>query len=210
MTEQKQAVAQAQMVKADPAEQPSVVDGFWRGPKTQFLEKVKASLEVKPSSIKVAGSGLFTNMDLPANTIVMYYEGEVCSEAEYERRAAADECTYMKYVVNRDMYVDGAKAGSSKARFINHKSKDECQLDWGDDGAIFTLRAVKAGEELFINYGENYWSEEVRGFCCCFWLCLRCVCCCFFVWNEVCGWVTHQFAHLLIVCVCGMGGWVSD
>eukprot|EP00455_Lapot_gusevi_P038328 TRINITY_DN4294_c0_g1_i9.p1 TRINITY_DN4294_c0_g1~~TRINITY_DN4294_c0_g1_i9.p1 ORF type:complete len:174 (-),score=55.42 TRINITY_DN4294_c0_g1_i9:455-919(-) len=129
---------------------------------TPFLSEVTKTSVVKPSLIEGAGMGLFAGMDLPADTIVMYYEGVVLSEEQYERLAAADDTEYVLYIWNRGVYVDGKDPNTSqfKTRFLNHSCAPKANLKWGDDGALVTLRPIKKGEEMYVDYGSDYWTPE--------------------------------------------------
>lgn len=130
----------------------------------QELEQVHASddcgLEVRPSRIPSAGSGLFTNRAFASGSVVCTYTGDV-----YERAAAlhlADKSYLMK--LGNGTYVDARTRPDVLARYIN-----DCRGRLGGYNVVFdkqpdmaralvvALRDIAEGEELFVDYGRMYW-----------------------------------------------------
>ncbi|MFA6408429.1 MAG: SET domain-containing protein-lysine N-methyltransferase [Candidatus Paceibacterota bacterium] len=121
-------------------------------------------VQVKRSS---AGLGLFATRQFKKGERIIEYFGRVISKAEeYTSRS--------KYLfeVNNRKTIDGTTR-ENFARYINHSCKPNCEPNivkgrvWID-----ALRAIKPGEELTYDYGDEYVAEHIRPFGC---RCAKCV-----------------------------------
>ena len=126
-------------------------------------------LRVAKSSVPGAGRGVFAKTDIPAETRVAEYTGVVCSDKEYDYE---DEGDYVVlFSVGRGRVIDPRKGNGSVARWLNHSCDPNCQATQ-EKGRIFieTVKAVKAGEELFYNYdlrlGRRANAEDRRKYAC--------------------------------------------
>lgn len=103
------------------------------------------------------GKGLFAGEHIPKGACIIEYTGRRVSEAEQERMSG-------KYLfeVGKNVTIDG-NVPDNKARFINHSCKPNCEAD-GPAGRVFilALRAIKPGEELTYDYGEEYFDEHIK------------------------------------------------
>lgn len=115
-------------------------------------------LQVKRSS---AGLGLFATRPFKKGERIIEYFGRVISkEEEYTSNS--------KYLfeVNSKKTIDGTQRDNF-ARYINHSCKPNCEPNivkgrvWID-----ALRAIKPGEELTYDYGEEYVNEHIKPFGC--------------------------------------------
>ncbi|KAK3393795.1 hypothetical protein B0H63DRAFT_425804 [Podospora didyma] len=126
------------------------------------------------SQLDGCGYGLFAAEDIPADAFVMEYTGELISNDEGVRREARrgdvfSEHTSASYIFTlleeEGIWVDAAIYGNL-SRYINHASEFDrkaCNITPvilyvnGEYRIKFnTLRDIKAGEELFFNYGDNF------------------------------------------------------
>lgn len=122
-----------------------------------------SKLIVKRSQIKDAGNGLYTDIDIAYLTPVIEYKGEIRQHDEDH------DHTYC-YAITEELCIDATDISlSNKARYVNDpfESKHEPNLEWFSDGFrkrlwLLATKDIKAGEELFISYGEEYWHEEVE------------------------------------------------
>jgi SET domain-containing protein len=103
-------------------------------------------LKVKKSG---TGKGLFALEDIPKNSCVAEYFGTRVPEKDDEG-----------YTVNGN--VKG-----NVARYINHSCKPNCEAI-GPKGKvfIFSIKNIKAGEELTYDYGKEYFNEHIKPFGC--------------------------------------------
>lgn len=126
------------------------------------------------SQLEGVGYGLFTAEDIAQDEFIVEYVGELITHDEGVRREARrgdvfDEESNISYVFtlleNEGIWVDAAVYGNL-SRYINHASEHDtkgCNITPrilyvnGEYRIKFTaLRDIKAGEELFFNYGENF------------------------------------------------------
>lgn len=129
------------------------------------------------SQIPGCGYGLFAAEDISQDEFVIEYLGELISHDEGVRREARrgdvfDENSHSSYLFTlldyEGIWVDAAIYGNL-SRYINHASEADKvgrkqvnivpQILYvnGDFRIKFkALRDIKAGEELFFNYGENF------------------------------------------------------
>lgn len=132
------------------------------------------SLILGQSQLEGVGYGLFTAEDIDQDDFIIEYVGELITHDEGVRREARrgdvfDEHSNMSYVFtlleNEGIWVDAAIYGNL-SRYINHASENDkrgCNITPqilyvnGEYRIKFTaMRDIRAGEELFFNYGENF------------------------------------------------------
>jgi SET domain-containing protein len=112
------------------------------------------TIEVRPSVVH--GYGVFAVAPLPAGSLVGRYEGRRYSEAQALRRDWDDRLTYL-FGLSDGSIIDGAEGGNA-TRHVNHACAPNCQaVEYCGRGGqlevrIETLRAVRAGEELTLDY----------------------------------------------------------
>lgn len=104
----------------------------------------------------VHGKGVFALQDLAEGETLIEYVGEVISWPEALRRHPHDPAhpnhTFY-FHVDADHVID-AKVGGNSSRWINHSCAPNCEAD-ERGGRVFikALRNIRAGEELFYDYG---------------------------------------------------------
>jgi len=126
-----------------------------------LLEK---NLVVKTSLIPQAGQGLFTTTLIPKGTRVVEYKGRVTDWKNV--RSDNGDNGYI-YFMKRTHVIDASRALSSLARFSNDargltriKGLDN-NAEYVEDGLrvyIVSKREIRAGEEIFVSYGPEYWK----------------------------------------------------
>ncbi|EFW99026.1 set domain containing protein [Grosmannia clavigera kw1407] len=126
------------------------------------------------SQLDGCGYGLFTAEDISAEEFVIEYIGELITHDEGVRREARrgdvfnqeSNASYLFTLLEQDgIWVDAAIYGNL-SRYINHASEQDkrgCNITPkilyvnGEFRIRFAaMRDIKAGEELFFNYGENF------------------------------------------------------
>jgi hypothetical protein len=123
---------------------------------------------VRSSSIH--NRGIFARCDIPFDVPIIEYLGEKITKAESTRRGEAlverakktgGAAVYV-FTLNQRYDIDGAK-GNNPARYLNHSCAPNCEAYiirgriW-----IYSLREIKAGEELTYNYGFDVdtWEDH--------------------------------------------------
>jgi len=105
-------------------------------------------LSVKRSS---AGLGLFAGEAIPKGKCIIEYVGRTVSKAE-------EYTSKSKYLfeVNKHKTIDG-KPSINKAGYINHCCAPNCEPEIrGGRIFIFSMKNIKAGDELSYDYGKDY------------------------------------------------------
>lgn len=118
------------------------------------MSKGNRSLAVKRST---TGLGLFTLQPIAADERIIEYIGPVISTAEADRRRG-------KYLFELDdkRAIDG-KARSNTARYINHSCRPNAKAyTSGRRIWIWSLKNIKAGEEITIDYGKEYLDAHIK------------------------------------------------
>lgn len=107
------------------------------------------------------GLGLFAGETIPKGTCIIEYVGKPATQAQLD----GDDGRYLFDTGSGT--IDGY-IKKNKARFINHSCKPNCEAD-GPKGKVFVvaLRAIKPGEELTYDYGEEYYDRYLKGHCKC-------------------------------------------
>jgi len=117
-------------------------------------------LFVRPSQIgQIAGDGLYVTQDVSKGSIVCVYTGELYTTHDAMR--LEDKSYLMR--LGAQTYVDAKNDMNILARYINdcrHALLYNVHFDKRPDDKcahVVALRDIKAGEELFVDYGWKYW-----------------------------------------------------
>jgi SET domain-containing protein len=109
--------------------------------------------EVRPSTIH--GRGLFARSRLPARRKIGELGGERISQAEARRRARLHHS--IKIVELGDGTAIDASRKGNHFKYVNHSCAPNAfmRIAYGRL-EFYTLREIRAGEELTCNYGETH------------------------------------------------------
>ncbi|HZH31344.1 MAG TPA: SET domain-containing protein [Pyrinomonadaceae bacterium] len=103
------------------------------------------------------GLGLFAVERIPRGKRIIEYVGPLISNAEVERMSG-------KYFfgVNTKWAIDG-RAHSNTARYINHSCRPNAEaFISGHRIWVWSKKEIKAGEEITINYGKEYFDDHIK------------------------------------------------
>lgn len=128
------------------------------------------ALVVQPSQIPGAGQGLFyqpssshhhhPNVVIPKGTTICYYTGHLHS---FQSSQQIKDKSYLMMVKGQTL-VDPGPCPWVKARYINDPLEDEavnCMFQpQAYRSAVIATRDISPKEELFVSYGELYWSQQ--------------------------------------------------
>lgn len=118
------------------------------------LQKQSSPTEVRRSSVH--GLGLFALASMPPGTVVGTYEGRRYSPTQAARKDWDDGLTYL-FGLSDGTVIDGSDGGN-ELRHLNHACAPNCEaVEYVEaNGAlglrIETLRTIRAGEELTLDY----------------------------------------------------------
>lgn len=124
-------------------------------------------LEVRKSQLPKAGKGLYTTKEIRKGETVCEYEGERITWAEAERRNEEDDQSgYVFYITKKNCidaftYTDtfgryaNDAAGLGRVKGLRNNSVYEIREN---KVYIVATRRIKAGSEVFVSYGKQYWK----------------------------------------------------
>lgn len=110
------------------------------------------------------GFGAVCTHDVPEDTFVMEYVGELIDSNEFTRRMNSKiqnkEKDFYFLTVEADLYVDAGPAGNL-SRFINHSCEPNCitrkiQVEGNTRIGIFAKEPIKSGTELTFDYQMEF------------------------------------------------------
>ncbi len=121
--------------------------------KPQPMKSTTRRIQVRRSGVH--GRGVFAQQPIPRGESIIEYIGERIDWAEALRRHPHDpsDPNHTFYFHIDDGRVIDAKVGGNSSRWINHACQPNCEAD-ETAGRVFikSLRALRAGEELFYDY----------------------------------------------------------
>jgi hypothetical protein len=104
-----------------------------------------------------AGLGLITQDPIERGGFVIEYIGPVLSKAEADTRGGR----YL-FETSANRFIDG-KGRDNLARYINHSCRPNCEVEVRRGRVfVFARRPIEAGEELGLDYGEEYFNEFIK------------------------------------------------
>lgn len=107
------------------------------------------------------GRGVFTSQDLPADTVIEVSPVIVMSR---EDRVHLDKTLLHDYIFEWGKDSRQCVMALGYVAVYNHSYRSNCEYEMDYERreiSIKTVRYVKAGEELFINYNGN-WNEDKK------------------------------------------------
>ena len=124
-------------------------------------------LYVDNSSIPSVGKGLFTSMKIEKGQIIIEYTGEITTWEKVRH----DPTNVYIYFVNEDYVINAKDFPDTMARYANdahgltridglHNNSRFVNIN----GRIFikSTKLIKAGSEIFVDYGKDYWNTVKR------------------------------------------------
>lgn len=120
----------------------------------------REKLVVKKS---IAGLGLFAKEPIKKGSFIIEYKGPLLSDEEVDQKGGK----YL-FALGKDWTISG-DSRENIARYINHSCvRTNCEpVQYAMHIKIKATRNIKAGEELFYDYGKEYFDEYIKGYCQC-------------------------------------------
>ncbi|KAI9894776.1 MAG: Histone-lysine N-methyltransferase ezh1 [Vezdaea aestivalis] len=122
---------------------------------------------------ELTGNGAFIAVSGEVHDFVGEYTGEIIDEQESQRRGRVYDAKGLSYIftINKDSAIDASTFGT-KVRFINHSQvRENCApkvlfVNGMHRIGIWLKAPVKAGQELFMNYGDQFIeaTADIRDF----------------------------------------------
>lgn len=118
------------------------------------------AFEICRSTIPNAGSGLFSLVNIAVEDTIGCYTGKILDNEAFNdpNRSASD---YVLYLCNNHIII-GEGPHANYTRYINHSSKNPnafliTSTRW-KTARFEAIEEIKPGNEIFFNYGEDYWE----------------------------------------------------
>lgn len=133
-----------------------------------FYNSSGLELYIDDSQIKGGGLGVYTDQDIPENTIIDEYRGDKIESFEPIDNDYYYEIIQPNKEINQlGLGVDASALPRCYMAMINDASFEkelENNCEFQDDIEkktvyVVTMRDIKAGEELFVSYGDGYWNK---------------------------------------------------
>ncbi len=110
----------------------------------------------------VAGLGLYARTNIPKNRFVIEYWGEIVDDQ------TADKINGRYLFDLGDGKTISGGTRKNLARYINHACRPNCEARQVQDRMyIFSIKPIKAGEELTYDYGKEYVKTFIKPHCSC-------------------------------------------
>jgi SET domain-containing protein len=104
----------------------------------------------------LSGLGLVSAGAFRKGERVIEYVGEIVDDAEADRRSNR----YL-FEVRKDVNIDGS-ARRNLARYVNHGCRPNCEDKIVGNRVFYVaVRAIRAGEELTVDYGKTYYDHYI-------------------------------------------------
>jgi len=114
--------------------------------------------EVKTSTIPESGRGLFALKTVRKGDTIGDYVGLELTDEQANSEPYVNS-RYLVWVC-KDCWIDGLRGGNYTC-YINHSKNPNCELvvstRWRT-ARIQALKSIQPGEELFFDYGDEYWN----------------------------------------------------
>lgn len=116
----------------------------------------------------MAGKGLFTRLDIAKGTRIVEYKGRVQSWREVKDQDGING--YLMYI-NRNVVINALPTIKTFGRYANDAQglvrvqgvrNNSEYVSEGKRCFIEATRNIKAGEEILVSYGREYWALMKR------------------------------------------------
>lgn len=132
-----------------------------------FYHTSKFNLIIKGSQIKGGGNGVYTMDDIPKNTFIDYYQGDIIdyfSTGEYyfyvSNEYGIDASSFPRCMMA--MINDASFRPKSKKKlkgWDDHLFQNNCEFKINADKVeVWSLNNIPSGSELFVSYGDEFWN----------------------------------------------------
>jgi SET domain-containing protein len=123
-------------------------------------------ITIKKSSIPGAGLGVFAVQAIKKGKRLGEYSGEQLNLGQFLKKKNTDYCFEINRKNKPPFYIDGKFRGSWHSKVNGAKTNTEKKkinvVTYQYNQKIYfkTVKNIKKGQELLIDYGESYWFNE--------------------------------------------------
>lgn len=111
----------------------------------------------------IAGLGLFATEPIKKGSFIIEYFGPLLNDDEVQKKGGK----YL-FALGKTWTIDGTSR-KNIARYINHSCvRTNCEpIQYAMHIKIRATRNIKPGEELYYDYGKEYFDDIIKGHCQC-------------------------------------------
>lgn len=111
----------------------------------------------------IAGLGLFVTAPIKKGSFIIEYIGPLLTDEQVDKKGGK----YL-FALGKKWTIDGSSRANI-ARYINHSCvRTNCEpIQYAQRIKIKATRNIKPGEELFYDYGKEYFDEFIGKHCRC-------------------------------------------
>lgn len=127
-------------------------------PIAEWTYNTRFSLKIAPSRILNSGSGVFAQESIPANTSLGEYTGEkrhISEPTDGVYSLSLDD----EYYIDAFEYPRCVLAMINDSRFTEFNYNCEFKI-YVERAEVWTIGPIQQGEELYIDYGDEYWTHR--------------------------------------------------
>jgi len=131
-------------------------------PYCEYHLATRFGLAILPSGLLPDELGLYAIRDFPADSKICPYGGKKINAKEFELEDKKGNNYILENIHNKTKtFWDAKNPTSSIARYANH-GKGQCIFHSEANGKIYIVNEfpIEAGDEIFVDYGEDYWRDE--------------------------------------------------
>jgi hypothetical protein len=123
-------------------------------------------LYVASSSIKDAGTGLFTAIKIYKDEIISIYTGELLSSKESIKRAERQENQYFITLLNGktldSKHTPGFAKYANDAHLSSFKNNAKIALNDKNQVCLIATKNISKYSEILTSYGKTYWLAHSK------------------------------------------------
>ena len=128
-----------------------------------YYNNTKFILDIKPSNIKNSGNGLFSLQNIPNETMIGYYIGDIL----YGNNKVTD----YSFQISKKYFIDAKEFPRCYIAMINDAKNSqfvnncefriiEKKLKKNNKICLYSIKDIKRSDELFASYGDEYWTTR--------------------------------------------------
>jgi len=128
-----------------------------------FYNNTQFILDIKPSNIKNGGNGLFSLQNIPNETLIGYYIGDVLS--------GNNKVTDYSFEISKKYFIDAKEFprcfiaminDAKNSKFVNNCEFRiiEKKIKKNNKICLYSIKDIKRCDELFASYGDEYWTTR--------------------------------------------------
>jgi SET domain-containing protein len=128
-----------------------------------FYNNTQFILDIKPSNIKNGGNGLFSLQNIPNETMIGYYIGDVLS--------GNNKVTDYSFEISKKYFIDAKEFprcfiaminDAKNSQFVNNCEFRiiEKKIKKNNRICLYSIKDIKKYDELFASYGDEYWTTR--------------------------------------------------